>query len=266
MPEGDTIHRSAARLQPVMVGATVISARDNGQFVDSRQLLGASFHSVEARGKHLLMHLSDQRVVHSHMGMRGSWRLYDPKQLRRETLRWAAMEMVLETAESGAVIACFAPKTLELLSPTQYRRHRWLHRLGPDLLTGGVEVSVVLPRFRVHAVSPIGEVVMNQSIISGIGNVYKSEILFLERIDPFSIVAELSDEQLTGIVSRAESLLLKNLNRPARQTRLRSDGNRFWVYRRKGQPCFSCRTTIAMRRQGDLGRSTYWCPACQRTR
>lgn len=259
MPEGDTIHRSAMRLRPVMTGATVADAVDNGQFFDSMPLIGAKFTAVEARGKHLLMHLVDGRVIHSHMGMTGSWRLHPPSRL------WprAAIALKLHSGAYSAIAACSTPKTLEILSATQYRRHPMLQRLGPDLLTSPLDALEVVDRFRIHDRSTIGEAVLNQTIVSGVGNVYKSEVLFLERINPFVPVSAMSDETIMALTQQARSLLRKNVLGHRRQTRMRSDGQRLWVYRRNGKPCFSCTTTIRMRRQGDLGRSTYWCPSCQ---
>jgi endonuclease-8 len=121
----------------------------------------------------------------------------------------------------------------------------------------------IVRRFRVHNLTPIGEAIMNQTIVCGIGNVYKSETLFLAAVDPFVRVAELSESEIMAIVTRAQTLMCKNSLGYPRQTRLSSDGERLWVYGRNGKPCFQCGTQIRIRRQGDLGRSTYWCPSCQ---
>lgn len=263
MPEGDTIYRSAHRLRPVLSDATVVSATDNGRFVDSTQLVKATFQRVDAKGKHLLMHLADRRVLHSHMGMTGSWHIYSPGEPWRKSPRWAAISMQVETANGKAVVVCFSPKTLELLSATRFRRHDFLNRLGPDLMHDELDAEKVVARFRVHNLAPIGVAVMNQTIVCGIGNVYKSETLFLTKTNPFIRVGDLSDESLVQIVASARGLMQKNIIGYPRQTRLSSDGQHLWVYGRSWQPCFECGSEIEMRRQGDLGRSTYWCPNCQ---
>ena len=105
---------------------------------------------------------------------------------------------------------------------------------------------------------------MNQTLVCGIGNVYKSEVLFLERVEPFIAVESLTTEELRRILVRARKLLRKNVGEVRRRTRHRADGRRHWVYGRGGQPCYECGETILLRRQGDLGRATYWCAACQR--
>ena len=266
MPEGDTIHRSARRLKPLLENAHITDASDNGRFVDARQLVGARFSQVEARGKHLLMRLDDGRVLHSHMGMTGSWHTYQLEEPWRKSPRWAALAMTVSVEQTQAKVVCFSPKVLELLSPTQFRRHAFLNRLGPDLMLDGFDAETVLGRFRIHNLAPIGEAVMNQTIVCGIGNVYKSETLFLTRQNPFVRVGEFTDEAILTVVTKAQSLMHQNKLGYPRQTRLSSDGQHLWVYGRSGQPCFECGATIEMRRQGDLGRSTYWCPSCQNGR
>ena len=159
MPEGDTIHRSARRLKPLLENAHITDASDNGRFVDARQLVGARFSQVEARGKHLLMRLDDGRVLHSHMGMTGSWHTYQLEEPWRKSPRRAALAMTVSVEQTQAKVVCFSPKVLELLSKTQFRRHAFLNRLGPDLMLDGFDADKVLGRFRVHNLAPIGEAV-----------------------------------------------------------------------------------------------------------
>ena len=265
MPEGDTIHRSARRLAPVLDGATVMSAKGSGRFVEPGQLTGATFARTVARGKHLLMHLEDGRVLHSHMGMTGSWHTYHEGEPWRKPPRWAALSLQVNTpGHDPATVVCFSPKILKLLTATQFRRHEYLNRLGPDLMLPEDLVEAdVLARFRVHNLAAIGEAVMNQTIVCGIGNVYKSETLFLTSTHPTKRVSELSDESILQIVGRARELMQKNRQGYPRKTRVRADGQHLWVYGRSGEACFSCGSTIRLTRQGDLGRSTYWCPVCQ---
>lgn len=265
MPEGDTIHRSAERLAPVLAKATILSANDNGRFVDAKSLVGSRFDRVVAQGKHLLMHLCDGRVLHSHMGMTGSWHTYQVGEPWRKAPRWAALSMKLESETMPASVAvCFSPKVLDLLSPTQFRRHPYLRKLGPDLMSDEFNGPEILSRFRIHKYAAVGEAVMNQTIVCGIGNVYKSEVLFLTGTDPFTQVQHLTDKQVLTIAKTAQTLMHKNRSGYPRRTRWGNDGQHLWAYGRTGQPCFRCENEIRMRRQGDLGRSTYWCRECQK--
>lgn len=209
MPEGDTIFRTAARLRQVLGGKQVDTARGRDVALSADSLAGRTVSAVKARGKHLLIHFDDGRTLHSHLGMHGSWHVYAPGERWQKPERWAAI--VIEVPDS--VCVCFRPKTLELLTETQLRRHPYIGRLGPDLLAGTLDHAEILKRFRVHNPTPIGQAVMNQTIVCGIGNVYKSEILFLKQIDPFIPVAQLSDEEIIEMVKLASELMSKNLER-----------------------------------------------------
>jgi endonuclease VIII len=259
MPEGDTIYRAATRLRPILEGQPVERARARWDQIDAASLVGHTVTGVEARGKHLLFHFDDGRALHSHMGMTGSWHIYRLGEGWQKPEHRAAI--VLEGPQY--LVVCFTPKTLELLSAAALRRHPYLQRLGPDLLGGQLDEAEVLRRFRTHDVTPIGEAVMNQTIACGVGNVYKSEVLFLLHIDPLAPVGTLSDEQVLAIVRKSRELMQQNLEGYPRTTRHALDGRRVWVYGRSGQACFVCGTAIELFRQGDLGRTTYWCPKCQ---
>lgn len=259
MPEGDTIYRTAVRLRAALAGGVVDAAESRDPRWESQSLVGRRIEAVEARGKHLLIHLDDRRAIHSHLGMHGAWHVYLPGQVWQRPVSQAALW--LQTSRS--VCVCFFPKTLELLTPTGLRRHPHLSRLGPDLLGERLEETEVLRRLRSDPRRPIGEAVMDQTIACGIGNVYKSEVLFLCRVDPFRAVGELDDDRLLEVIRCARQLLSKNLRGDPRRTRFRLDGHRVWVYGRSGKRCFVCGATIQIRRQGDLGRTTYWCPDCQ---
>lgn len=203
---------------------------------------------------------SEQDVLHSHLGMTGSWHLYQLGEPWRKPAHRAAV--VLRTR--SAVAVCFSPKTIELLSADAFRRHRYLQQLGPDLLAEELDEEEILRRFRIHDATPLGQAVMNQTIACGIGNVYKSEVLFMLQLNPFQPVRALTDTQLLSLIHTARLWMQKNLDGYPRTTRLKGDGGgRKWVYGRQGAPCFTCQTPIQMQRQGDLGRSTYWCPTCQ---
>jgi endonuclease-8 len=225
----------------------------------AESLCGGQIADVEARGKHLLIHFDDQRVLHSHMGMTGSWHIYRPREPWQKPAQRAAI--ALECRE--VCVVCFTPKLLELLSATQLRRHDYLRRLGPDLLGGPPSDDAVLARFRQCNDLPIGEAIMNQTVVSGIGNVYKSEVLFHQHLHPQALVRDLRDEQILALVAIARELMQQNLSGRPRTTRHALDGGRFWVYSRNGKSCYACGAPIALIRQGDAGRTTYFCPQCQ---
>jgi endonuclease-8 len=286
MPEGDTIFRTAVRLRPVLEQRRIASASASQDGLDAASLAGRSVTSIEARGKHLLIHIDDRRAIHSHLGMHGSWHVYAAGEAWQKNPRLARLVLYADAADDDArtstpddaatkestqtptgaesVCVCFHPKVLELLTEMRLRRHPHLSRLGPDLLAGELDDAEVLRRFRVQNPTPIGHAVMNQTIVCGIGNVYKSEVLFLTRVNPFVPVAELSDQQILQIAHTAQDWLRRNVaGGYPRRTRFGLDGGRLWVYGRSNRSCFVCGQRILVRRQGDLGRTTFWCPQCQ---
>ncbi|TWT43341.1 DNA-formamidopyrimidine glycosylase family protein [Botrimarina hoheduenensis] len=294
MPEGDTLYRVATLLGPVLRGQTILDASSSpaeaagetpapspsnpsapptfawsdrtgtwndrtGLTIDAASLIGRRVTEVAPRGKHLLITLDDERVIHSHLGMTGSWHAYPRDEAWRKPARQASL--ALWTAEHAAVL--FLPKQLALMSARQLQRDTHLQRLGPDLMRPADELRSILPRLRVHNATPIGEAVMNQTIAAGIGNVYKSETLFLARLWPWTPVGALSDTVLLDYLQLTRQWMWRNRGRGPRVTRWAADGRRHWVYGRGGQPCFECGQTIEVRRQGDAGRTTYWCRRCQ---
>ena len=259
MPEGDTIHRAATRLRAVLAGQIIGRAESKWLGDGICSLEGRQITKVEARGKHLLIGFDDGRVLHSHMGMTGSWHIYRPGETWQKPPHRAAIS--LECPQ--VCVVCFTPKLLELLTATALRRHEYLQRLGPDLLAEPPRDEEVLSRFRQGNNVPIGQAVMNQTIVSGIGNVYKSELLFQHRLHPKTLVSALTDEQILDLTQSASELMAKNLSGRPRTTRHALDGGRFYAYGRSGKPCYVCGTEIEVMRQGDAGRTTYFCPRCQ---
>jgi endonuclease-8 len=262
MPEGDTIFRTATTLRTAMEGGVIDTARIRDRQFECERIIGSAVTAIEARGKHLLMHLSVRQIIHSHMGMTGSWHVYHPGQPWRKPSHYAAFELSINNLE----VICFSPRLLELLTADQLRRHPHLQRLGPDLLGREFDMPTALARFRAHNSLPLGEAVMNQTLVCGIGNIYKSEILFLMAFDPFTPVERFSDDELTAMLQKARYLLRRNSGGPNRMTRFGSDAGRLWVYGKSGRPCPKCGTIIELRRQGDAGRTTCWCPQCQPAR
>ena len=263
MPEGDTLYRIASRLRPALEGRTIVAALShefpNLAAIDAQSLVGHVIERVEAHGKHLLLTFDDQRVVHSHLGMNGSWHLYPIGEPWRKPARLAGVALRTESHEA----VNFNPKLLQLTTTERLRRDSYLRRLGPDMMLLESELEEVIRRMAGHQQVPIGEVVMNQTIACGIGNIYKSETLFLSRINPWTTVGELTRSELHRYLSDARELMRLNRHNGQRTTRFSVDGQRMWVYGRAGAPCFLCGTRIAIRRQGDAGRTTYWCATCQ---
>jgi len=224
--------------------------------VDRARLEGATIAAVHARGKHLLIALADGRVLRTHMQMTGSWHLYRCSDRWRRPRR--RMALLLETDPWHAV--AFDLPQAELLRSEAHSRQ--LRRLGPDLLDPDCDLDEAIGRIQSCADLPLGVALMRQDFVAGIGNVYKSEVLFLEGLDPFAPVAAITTDQLRRALERAQRLMRRNLRGRRRNTTGRSDVSKH-VYGRSGDPCPTCSTTIRMRRQGDAGRSTYWCPSCQ---
>ncbi|MGL4513067.1 MAG: Fpg/Nei family DNA glycosylase [Lacipirellulaceae bacterium] len=263
MPEGDTLYRAAANVRPVLEGRVVVEATSNptpgNHAVDAAALVGRVATKVRASGKQLFVFFEGELVVHSHLGMTGSWHVYP----QGETWNKPASRAGLTLSTGTHDVVLFSPKLLELVTATAFRRNDYLRRLGPDLMLVESDLAAAVARMRVHNAAPIGEVVMNQTIAAGIGNIYKSETLFLARINPWTRVAELSDERLRTYLEDARTLMRRNRGSGPRVTRFRGDGGHFWVYGRRGEPCYVCGGVVTVRRQGDAGRTTYWCAACQ---
>ena len=260
MPEGDTIFRTARTLQKAIGGQIVSGFRSRMPKLRDVELIGKRVETIEARGKNLLIHFSDGRVLHTHMMMTGSWHIYRPGEKWQRPERQA--NLVIETERFIAI--CFNAPVVELLSPVQLRRSEQLRQLGPDILKPEFDLQHVIQRLRQRNNMEIGEALLLQRALAGIGNVYKSETLFICQLNPFLRVADLSDEVLGRVITEAQRLMKANLSGGMRTTRRVLTGKRFWVYGRSGDQCMRCGETILMRRQGAAMRSTYWCPKCQR--
>ncbi len=264
MPEGDTLHRTAATLGAALTGETIVAADSrpwrSAPAIHAASLVGRCVSAVRAEGKNLLIELDDGRSVLTHLRMTGSWHLYQPGE------RWwkpaARARLVIENARYVAV--CFSAPVVELLSPGAVRRHAGLASLGPDVLGEGFDPAAAAARFCGANELTIGEALLRQQLVSGIGNVYKSEVLFAVRLDPWMKVRELDDATVTTILTEARAQMRKNLDGAPRRTVFEPRGERYRVYGRDRQPCLVCARPIEMRRQGDAGRSTYFCRACQR--
>jgi endonuclease-8 len=228
--------------------------------LDRARLIGQQVTAVDAYGKNLVIAFSDGSALHTHLQMHGSWHLYRPGERWRRPAH--DMRVLLDVGDIAAV--CFGAPTVRLLASQHIARDPRLAELGPDLLADHFDLNAAVARLRRGADKPLGEAVMDQTLIAGIGNIYKSETLFLVRANPFAQLGSLSDGELSALVERARLLMRGNARSgsPRRATRLLP--GRYWVYRRSGLPCLACGMAVRMQRQGELKRSTYFCPRCQK--
>ena len=264
MPEGDTIFLAAATLRRALAGQTI--TRFTSMFpalnrIDSDQpIAGRTIEAVDARGKHLLVTLSGGLVLRTHMRMNGSWHVYPAGARWRRPAR--DMRILIETARATAV--AFNVQVAEFLTQTAVARQAELRALGPDLLADTFDAAEARRRIRERGDTPIADVLLSQRVVAGIGNVFKSEILFLARIAPFAAASTLSDAQLDDILTIARNVMRASVTIGARTTRSSlNPRERLWVYGRGGRPCRRCGTPIRAKKTGDDARITYWCPRCQ---
>jgi endonuclease-8 len=263
MPEGDTIFRTATSLRRWLTGRTVTGARSVVPGIDCRRLVGREVTGVDAQGKHLLIRLSGGLVVHSHMRMSGSWHVYPTGEPWRRPARQA--RLVLEAGSRTAV--CFNAPVIEVLTDHEERAHPSLRRLGPDVLVpASLDPDVVhrRARARVGASPTIGELLLDQQVVAGIGNIYRCETLFLEGLHPWTPSADVGDATLDRLVATAARLMSANA-RTGNPIARDFDGgpDQPWVYRRGGLACRRCGTTVERGVLGRQARSVYWCPTCQ---
>ena len=265
MPEGDTIYRTATVLREALLGGRITAARAQARpgmrrVPDLSRLVGTEVTSVESRGKHLLIGFSNGMTLRSHMRMTGSWHRYRPGEpWRRPASRASA---VLETERSVAV--AFDAPVVELLTDADRRRSRSLTELGPDLLGLDFDADEALRRLRERNDAELGNALLDQRAVAGVGNVVKSETAFVERLDPWAPVRAYDDDALRAALATARRLLQANTGGGARVTTGNPRrGQQLWVYGRAGRPCRRCGTIIRSARQGELARPTYWCPTCQ---
>ena len=268
MPEGDTIYRTATVLREALVGGRITAARAQAgpgmrRVPDLSRVVGTEVTRVESRGKHLLIGFSNGLTLRSHLRMRGSWHRYRPGEPWRYPRHRASA--ILET--DVAVAVAFDTPVVELLTDADLRRSRPLTQLGPDLLGATFDVDEALRRLRERGGEQLGNALLDQRAVAGIGNVVKSEAAFIERLDPWSPVSAFDDDGLRALLQTSRRLLRANTRGGARVTTgNRRAGQQLWVYGRTGRPCRRCGTLIRSGRQGELARTTYWCPRCQVSR
>jgi endonuclease-8 len=274
VPEGDTIYRAARALGHVLEGKLVTrfetALAPLASVDDDTPVAGRTVERVESRGKWLLMHFSGDLILATHMLMSGSWHIYRAGERWRRGRR--EMRAVIATAEFEAV--AFNVPIAKFYTASTLARNSAIPKLGPDLLGAAFAADEAKGRLLARGDEEIASVLLNQRVMAGLGNVYKSEVLFACGVHPFRLVSTLTGAEVDCIVERAKRFLEANVKDGAgsamvtytglrRTTRATDPGARLWVYRRQGKECRRCGTAILMRRQGPGARSTYWCPACQ---
>lgn len=274
MPEGDTIFRAARVLNKALAGSTVTGFETGlarlASANDEATVAGRVIEKVAARGKWLLIHFSGDLILVTHMLMSGSWHIY------RTGERWMRprnqMRVVIRTAQYEAV--AFAVPVAEFHTARSLERKTAIPKLGPDLLKGDFYEEEAKARMRARGDEETGNMLLDQKVMAGIGNVYKSEICFVCGVNPFRLVSSLSEREIDCLVDAARRLMSANVTDTSgdgivtytglRRTTGRADSAaRVWVYRRKGEECRRCGAIIQMRKQGPGARSTFWCPECQ---
>jgi len=300
VPEGDTVHKLAAALGDALLERHLrgLWLRDRGWLAP---LEGLAVLDVAARGKHLLMALGDSEkrrpawVLHTHLGMRGRWHRIDVGASREEPHVDGGADSdaaagpppgheassPVPEAIPGAATACLEADgfryvcsrtaVAEMLRAVDLALHPALSHLGPDLLDPPLPFADIVGRARTREPRSAAELLLDQTVACGIGNVYKSEVLFLEGIHPAAPPTRLPDVRIEALYRRAAELLAWNLGGWPRTTvrrvapgRLPRPGEpRVWVYGRAGAPCLRCGARIREARLGDGARSTYWCGRCQ---
>ena len=287
MPEGDTIYRAARALQGAL-GGKVVTGFETGlaglaRVEDEATLVGRVVERVESRGKWCLMYFSGDLILVTHMLMSGSWHLY------RTGERWrmgrSRMRVVVRAEdETGSWEAvAFNVPIAEFHTARSLERSSGVPKLGPDVLAEGFTVSGGVERLREYGreypEAEVAVVLLNQRVLAGLGNVYKSEVAFAAGVNPFRAMRTVTEREMEKMVEVSQRYMKANVvdgkgdgivtaglvtymgNR--RTTRSGNKEERLWVYGRQGQECRRCGATVMMRKQGEQARSTYWCPECQ---
>jgi len=249
MPEGDTIFRTAEKLRQALQGKRVVSARPD----QLKRLAGASVSDVQPVGKHLMIRFDNGLTLHTHMRIRGVWQVY-PRGQKPGRPDWQ-LKAILETDEM--VAACFAAPLVELIRDESSH----VGHLGPDILGDDWDVASVVQRARSFGPAAIGEVMLDQRVTAGIGNVYRCEALWQRKVNPWKPADQLTDEELASLFEVARLAMRANLGGNLRRRFPGYGGGA--VHARGGRPCPRCGTLIKVRALGEHARLAYWCPACQ---
>ena len=262
MPEGDSLRRAELLLTPLLEGQVVDSAWFR-MLRGHRPRPGMRIERVDAVGKHLLIEFDHNLTLHTHLGMTGSWRTLPAGQTPRNDPR---LRVVLTVAGGSAL--CYAAPTIETFvrdgSPTP------IDHLGPDLSDDDPDLDEVLRRIAATTLNPVpadrvlADVLLDQRIAAGVGNVFKSEARFVAQLHPFTRIGGIGDDDRRRLWTIAHQQLVANRDKPYRSTTAVGDMQRTYVYGRHRLGCRRCDNAIQYAAAGEGStRSTYWCPSCQ---
>src|SRR4051812_41012650 len=260
MPEGDAIFRAARTLHRALAEKKVTAFESVfpslNRVNEDAPLMGRTIDRVHASGKHLLMHFSGDLVLRTHMRMNGSWHIYRPGERWQRSRR--DMRVLIATSDFEAV--GFSIPVAEFIRSRDVKRHEELRRLGPDVLSDTFSPDDAIRRLQQRADTPVADAILNQRVLAGLGNVYKSEVLFMCRVNPFVHIRTLDAATLTSIVETATRVLKANVSdilAPMttysgfrRTTGRDAPKERLWVYGRARLPCRRCGTSILVKKQG----------------
>jgi endonuclease-8 len=274
MPEGDTIFRAAAAMHRALAGRLVTGFETGfaqlARVHDDAPITGRQIAKCEAAGKHLLVWFGDDLVLRTHMRMSGSWHLYRPGESWQRPRR----DLRIRIDTDGWVAVAFAVPVAEFVRAVDLPRHRPLARLGPDLLSPAFDRTEAIRRLASAGHRPIADVLLDQRVVAGLGNVFKNEVLFLCGTHPQRAADTMTDAEHAAILDTAVPLMRANTGAGAgsdivtyrglrRTTRRAQPFENLWVYGRAGEPCRRCGTPVASVKSGLDARTTYWCPRCQ---
>lgn len=266
MPEGDTIYRAAQTLKRALEGKTVTGFSGRApqlRAIRPQRLIGETIATVESRGKHLLIWFAPTDLaLHTHMRMSGSWHLYRTGERWRKPAHYARAVIDVE----GWTAVCFSAPVVELLPRPEVEQLPSLSGLGPDALDDNTDLAEARRRLDERSDMAIAEALLDQRVLAGVGNVYKCEVLFIHRVDPWTPVAQVPEETRDELLATAARLLKQNVQPGTGQritTTTDSTTGPTYVYGRARRPCARCATPISRQRQGEPSRPTYWCRRCQ---
>ncbi|MGC9223637.1 MAG: Fpg/Nei family DNA glycosylase [Terracidiphilus sp.] len=275
MPEGDTVFRAARNLDRALAGKPVTAFRSTFpwlmHFNDDTPIAGQTVERVEARGKWMLMHFSGGGILASHLLMNGRWHLY--RSGERWQLAGVHMRIVIENAEYQAV--GFRVPVARMHTAQSLARDLHIAPAGIDLLSAEFDDAAALERLLARSGETIADALLDQSVVAGVGNVFKSEICFVNGLHPFRTVGSLARDEAAAMIASARRLLKANVLEDSRDTIVTYRGQRrrtthasdpsesLWVYGRAGEPCRRCGSAVRRRLQGADARVTFWCPRCQ---
>ncbi len=275
MPEGDTIFRAARTLKAALAGKTVTRFETVLPYLarvhDDTPITGRIVEDVVSHGKWMQMCFSGDLILLTHMLMSGSWHIYRPGEKWQR--RHEDMRIVVGTESIEAV--AFNVPVAEFHTKKSLSRQPGFNRLGSDVLAGEFSEEEGVAQLRSRPDLEVGNALLNQSLLAGIGNVFKSEVAFACGVNPFRKVESLNEDELLRLVRIARKFLKANVRQNSkdgivtytgfrRTTGRANPADRLWVYGRGGQPCRKCGTTVRMQKQGEGARVTFWCPDCQR--